>query len=132
MVKLRHYLDYQDYYNTMSKSNVSISRQDIDSNDGNHMYFFSQRNWSNAGTTHHHHANYSIEYDIFYLDRSDDTLHSVCYAKRFSVPGEDTISNSQPAIEIRSFEIAGDKILLFGGEHQTHEIFSEQKNYNKC
>lgn len=116
-------------WNNITKSYVdgqSISRQDIDGNP-DHLYIFHGRNWSNGNTYSHHHANYSLEYDIFYIDRSDDSVHSICYDSRLSVNGDNTESTSRPRIQIRSMEIVGDSILLFGQEHETHSIWDDQR-----
>jgi hypothetical protein len=48
---------------------MELSRQDIDG-DPNRLYIFLGRTWNHYGTTTHHHAPYSLEYDIFYIDRT--------------------------------------------------------------
>lgn len=104
----------------------SISRQDIDGNP-DHLYIVHGRNWYDGGKVNHHHAEYSLEYDIFYLDRSDDTLYSVCKDQQISIAGMDSDSNAIPRIQIRSMEIVGNSILLFGNEWQSHSIWGDSR-----
>ena len=101
---------YYNYFQTYHDSQ-QIYRQDIDGNP-DHLYIMRGRNWSNGGTLEHHHAPYALEFDLFYIDRSDDSVHSVAYKKQFSVVGVDGESNSRPRITIHCMEICGDHILV--------------------
>lgn len=122
----------ENVFNNITRGSLSgqcISRQDINGNP-DHLYVFQGRNWFEAGTYDHHHAEYSLEYDIFYIDRSDDTLHSVIYNNRISVQGIDRASESVPRIQIKSMEVTENDILLFGYEYQTHSPWDDKRVLN--
>ena len=109
-------------------NDMTFSRQDIDGNP-DHLYIFHGRNWYYAGSYNHHHAQYQLAYDIFYIDRSDDSVHSVIYNNIISWGGDDhsrfSDSNPLPTFRVKSIELAGDSILVMGMEYQSHSIWGE-------
>lgn len=114
-------------YNRSSSN--SISRQDIDEYP-DRLYIMHFRNWYYAGKWDHHHAAYSFKYDMFYIDRSDNTVHSVTKDQQVNLPGWDfsrfSESNPCPTFYPASMEIVGNEILVFGHEWQTHSIWDDE------
>lgn len=112
----------ENYYNNITRgfnNSNFVSRQD-----GDKLFISMGRNWDNGGTDHHH-ANYSLEYDLFYIDRSDYTLHSVAYNQQCKTSGY--YPGSCPSIHIESMEITDDDILLIGKEVDTRLIWSDTR-----
>lgn len=119
--------DDYSYYNITKgyTESQSYSRQDIDGNP-DHLYIVHCRNWDKYWLDYNnHHAPYSLEYDIFYIDRSDDSVHSIIYDERIIIEGEHIASNAIPSVKIGSMEIANDSILLFGYENQSYFIWDD-------
>jgi len=119
----KNYDDITKGYNNSQK----FWRQDIDDNP-DHMYFFLGRNYHWGGSVWQtHHVPYSLEYDIFYLDRSDNTIHSVIRANRITINGQNQVSNAIPPIYCQSMEVVGDEILVFGWEYQSWNIMYDYR-----
>lgn len=127
--------DLQQNYDDITKgydNHQYLWRQDIDDNP-DHMYFFLGRNyhWGSefgyTGVWQTHHVPYSLEYDIFYLDRSDNTIHSVIRANQISIDGQDQPSNAIPPVYCQSMEVVGDEILVFGFEWQSWDVWYDYR-----
>ena len=125
--------DLQQNYDDITKgyhNSQFLWRQDIDDNP-DHMYFFLGRHhhWGGDylydytdGVWQTHHVPYSLEYDIFYLDRSDNTIHSVIRANQIVINGQDWISDAIPPVYVQSMEVVDDEILVFGYEWQSWDV----------
>lgn len=106
----------------------------------NRVYICAHRHWWNPnqgrgvyGTDkwEHHHAEYGVEFDIFYFDRSDPDykVHSLIYNQRYNLPEPEGGITSDPAanptIVFGSMVVSEDHIYIFGSRIQTDVLLSD-------
>lgn len=101
-----------DQDDSISMGGTSMSRQY-----GDRLYVFQYHNWNNPYTDSvieddHHHANWSCKYSLFYIDRSDDSVHSVSFDTELHLQGGET--GSCPTFKAGSMELTDDYVLVFG------------------
>ena len=113
--------------------------QATDVND-NRVYICAHRNWYNPNQGHgvygidkvdHHHAEYGVEFDIFYFDRDDPEykVHSLIYDQRYNLPdpegGITADAPANPMISFGSMVVGTDYIYIFGSRIQTDILLSD-------
>jgi len=86
------------------------------------IYFFHGRNWYNGTKYANHHANYSLKFDMFYVDRQTQIVNSFIYDETINIEGLD---GGYPSLTIASMEIDADYIYLFGNIVQSEFVFSD-------
>jgi hypothetical protein len=115
--------------------------QATDVND-NRVYICVHRHWWNPNQGRgvygldkwdHHHAEYGVEFDIFYFDRSDPDykVQSLIYNQRYNLPdpegGITADAPANPAIELDSMVVSEDHVYLFGSRVQTDVLLSDYR-----
>jgi hypothetical protein len=114
----------------------------------NRVYFFVQRNWMEPqqgrgvygiDEADHHHAEFSIKFDLFYIDRSDPNqkVTSVLYDYEYNRSANGT-EGGIPSISFGSMEVDEDYIYIWGKETQSDIVLSDVRtilagdnDYNK-
>jgi hypothetical protein len=96
------------------------------------VYVCAFRNWENpdpavAPTINHHHAEFGVEFDLYYHDRSDPTqkVTSVLYNHRYSTPEGEGQAN--PRLQFQSMQVDANYVYIFGGRIQTDIILSDRR-----
>lgn len=110
------------------------------------QYVCAYRNWYNPNQgrgvfgidkVNHHHAEYGIEFDLYWHDmtRDDCKVHSLIYNQQYSM----TDGDYNPRLYFSALQVDSNYIYIFGGKIQNDFVYSDQReiesganSYTKC
>lgn len=108
----------------------------------NRVYICSHRHWWNPNQGRgvygvdkwdHHHAEYGVEFDLWYFDRDDPDykVHSLIYNQRYNLPdpegGITADAPANPVIEFGSMVVSENYVYIFGSRVQTDILLSDYR-----
>jgi len=73
----------------------------------------------------HHHAEYGVEFDLYYHDRTHEQqyVHSVLYGHQYSMPE----GHFNPTLYFKHIEVDDTYVYVFGGKNQIDIVLSDQR-----
>jgi len=126
-------------YNNISIGGSYLQATDVNDN---RVYICAYRNWANPNQgqgvygvdkVNHHHAEYGVEFDLYYFDRSDPDykVHSLIYNQKYNLPDPEGGITADPAanpnIKFGSMIVGTDYIYIFGSRTQTDILLSDSR-----